>query len=79
MSETLVETRSGMPALKEEIVAKTLEAFISKEIAVMLTRRTSGSAEKQAQLMTDAFFFRSAVSFAQAQTKHAPVWMYRWD
>ncbi len=33
----------------------------------------------QAQLMTDLFFWRSSVQFAAAQSKYAPVFMYRFD
>ncbi|WP_017813521.1 carboxylesterase/lipase family protein [Paenibacillus shenyangensis] len=33
----------------------------------------------QAQIMTDLFFWRSAVRYAQAQIAHGPVWMYRFD
>ncbi|MDN8591311.1 carboxylesterase/lipase family protein [Paenibacillus sp. 11B] len=37
------------------------------------------TADGQAQVMTDLFFWRSAVQYAAAQQKHAPVWMYRFD
>ncbi|WP_440114614.1 carboxylesterase/lipase family protein [Paenibacillus sp. QZ-Y1] len=37
------------------------------------------TADGQAQMMTDLFFWRSAVQYATAQQKHAPVWMYRFD
>lgn len=35
--------------------------------------------EGQAEMMTDLYFWRSALAFAEAQSKHAPVWMYRFD
>ncbi|WP_308722573.1 carboxylesterase/lipase family protein [Paenibacillus polysaccharolyticus] len=37
------------------------------------------TADGQAQVMTDMFFWRSALQYASAQQKHAPVWMYRFD
>lgn len=37
------------------------------------------TADGQAQVMTDMFFWRSALQYATAQQKHAPVWMYRFD
>jgi para-nitrobenzyl esterase len=37
------------------------------------------TADGQAQVMTDMFFWRSALQYAAAQQKHAPVWMYRFD
>lgn len=30
-------------------------------------------------MMTDLIFWRPAVAFAQGQSQHAPVWMYRFD
>lgn len=32
-----------------------------------------------ADLMTDLFFWRPAIQYAEAQVGHAPVWMYRFD
>ncbi|MGF9699410.1 carboxylesterase/lipase family protein [Paenibacillus sp. MABNR03] len=37
------------------------------------------TADGQAQVMTDLFFWRSALQYAAAQQKYAPVWMYRFD
>jgi len=37
------------------------------------------TADGQAQVMTDMFFWRSALQYAAAQQKYAPVWMYRFD
>ncbi|WP_053219302.1 carboxylesterase/lipase family protein [Virgibacillus senegalensis] len=37
------------------------------------------SAEGQAQLITDFVFWKPAVELAEAQSNHAPVWMYRFD
>ncbi|MCM3173719.1 carboxylesterase/lipase family protein [Paenibacillus sp. MER 99-2] len=37
------------------------------------------TADGQAQVMTDLFFWRSSLQYAAAQQKHAPVWMYRFD
>ncbi|MCC3381988.1 carboxylesterase/lipase family protein [Paenibacillus farraposensis] len=35
--------------------------------------------EGQAQMMTDLYFWRSALALAAAQSEYAPVWMYRFD
>ncbi|MFP4974762.1 carboxylesterase/lipase family protein [Paenibacillus sp. CN-4] len=35
--------------------------------------------EGQAEIMTDLFFWRSAVALAESQVPHGPVWMYRFD
>ncbi|NMI06886.1 carboxylesterase/lipase family protein [Paenibacillus sp. SZ31] len=37
------------------------------------------TADGQAQVMTDLYFWRSSVQYAAAQQQHAPVWMYRFD
>ncbi|MEW4370843.1 carboxylesterase/lipase family protein [Paenibacillus kandeliae] len=37
------------------------------------------TAEGQAQIMTDMFFWRSAIQYAEAQLEHGDVWMYRFD
>ncbi|ANY67396.1 para-nitrobenzyl esterase [Paenibacillus sp. BIHB 4019] len=37
------------------------------------------TSDGQAQMMTEAFFWRSSLQFATAQSEHAPVWMYRFD
>ena len=41
--------------------------------------RYPATLEGQADAMTDLYFWRSALAFAQAQAQHAPVWMYRFD
>ncbi|MDO3408671.1 carboxylesterase/lipase family protein [Saccharibacillus sp. CPCC 101409] len=35
--------------------------------------------EGQGRMMTELYFWRSALAFAEAQSRHAPVWMYRFD
>nr|AAY67439.1 carboxylesterase [Bacillus subtilis] len=37
------------------------------------------SLKGQIDMMTDLIFWRPAVAFAQGQSQHAPVWMYRFD
>ncbi|WP_338553060.1 carboxylesterase/lipase family protein [Paenibacillus sp. KS-LC4] len=37
------------------------------------------TSDGQAQMMTEAFFWRSSLQFATAQSEYAPVWMYRFD
>lgn len=47
--------------------------------AASLVRSYPHTAQGQADLMTDLFFWRAAVRLAHAQARHAPVWMYRFD
>lgn len=47
--------------------------------AASLVRTYPHTAQGQADIMTDLFFWRAAVRLAHAQARHAPVWMYRFD
>ncbi|WP_217595667.1 carboxylesterase/lipase family protein [Cohnella sp. GbtcB17] len=47
--------------------------------AAALVHSYPHTAQGQADIMTDLFFWRAAVRLADAQARHAPVWMYRFD
>ncbi|WP_379129001.1 carboxylesterase/lipase family protein [Paenibacillus sp. sgz500958] len=44
-----------------------------------LVRDYPASWQGQAEIMTDLYFWRSSLTFAESQLAHAPVWMYRYD
>lgn len=43
------------------------------------TSRYAPTVQGQAQAMTELYFWRSSLAFAEAQSRYAPVWMYRFD
>lgn len=62
------------------------EAQIVKIVQAVLGEDTHGVSKQypltvrgHADLMTDLFFWRAALQYAEAQIGHAPVWMYRFD
>ncbi|MFM9276771.1 carboxylesterase/lipase family protein [Paenibacillus jiagnxiensis] len=65
--------------LSAEAAAKAIQAMTGLPNAAELSGRYPVSVEGQAQLMTDLYFWRSAVRYASAQASHGPVWMYRFD
>ncbi|MBT2572779.1 carboxylesterase/lipase family protein [Bacillus sp. ISL-51] len=52
-----------------------LQENYSKQAADLYPHSLTG----QIDMMTDLIFWRPAVAFAQGQSQHAPVWMYRFD
>lgn len=62
-----------------EAAAQVVQVMTDLPDAVEISSRYAVSVEGQAQLMTDVYFWRSAVQYASAQAAHAPVWMYRFD
>lgn len=71
--------RPDMPLVKEDVLVRTVEMMTGIEDAARITKEYPYSIDGHAQLMTDLYFWRSALQFASAQSKHAPVWMYRFD
>ena len=73
--------REGSPPVDFEQSLKALEALMGVEnlSGLDLDNHYSVSWEGQANLLTDLYFWRSSVSFAEGQRAHAPVWMYRFD
>lgn len=71
--------RPNSPVLPEEQVIKMMELVAGIEDSKDIIRAYRHDTEGQAQIMTDAYFWRSSVLFAAAQSRFAPVWMYRFD
>ncbi|WP_037283409.1 carboxylesterase/lipase family protein [Saccharibacillus sacchari] len=59
--------------------AHTIRALTGVQEAGAWTSRYPLTVEGQARAMTELYFWRSSLAFAEAQSKHAPVWMYRFD
>ncbi|VTR60347.1 carboxylesterase type B [Actinobacillus pleuropneumoniae] len=71
--------RPDMPLVQEDVLVRTVEMMTGIEDAAPITKEYPYSIDGHAQIMTDLYFWRSALQFASAQSKHAPVWMYRFD
>ncbi|WP_411343415.1 carboxylesterase/lipase family protein [Paenibacillus sp. WLX1005] len=59
-------------------IAGVLESMTGLNAAPLIEQYPM-TAEGQAQIMTDLFFWRSAIQYAEAQLEHGDVWMYRFD
>ncbi|WP_322904663.1 carboxylesterase/lipase family protein [Paenibacillus campi] len=64
--------------MNKQQAAQALEAMTGQDIALLLERYPE-TVEGQAQILTDLFFWRAAIQYAEAQLPYAPVWMYRFD
>lgn len=71
--------RPDSPVLSEEQVVAMLETMAGIPNGRSVAQNYAADAEGQAQIMTEAYFWRSSVLFAAAQSSYAPVWMYRFD
>ncbi|ANS73520.1 para-nitrobenzyl esterase [Paenibacillus yonginensis] len=73
--------RPDTPVMEEKdwLQAMELMTGIRGETAAAVAARYPRTAAGQAQILTDLYFWRSALQFAAAQSRHAPVWMYRFD
>ncbi|WP_223069107.1 carboxylesterase/lipase family protein [Paenibacillus caui] len=71
--------RPDSPVMNEEELVQAIKLMTGIEGAEVIARSYPLSTEGQEQLMTDLYFWRSAVQFALGQSEHAPVWMYRFD
>lgn len=69
------ETQLMEPA----VLADTLRAMTGRNDVSEWMELYPPTLAGQADMMTDLYFWRSALAFAQAQSEHAPVWMYRFD
>lgn len=71
--------REGSNAGEFEESLKALEMLMGASNLTEIARHYPASWEGQAQILTDLYFWRSSLSFAESQHSHAPVWMYRFD
>ncbi|AWP29663.1 carboxylesterase/lipase family protein [Paenibacillus glucanolyticus] len=71
--------RPDMPLVKERDLVHVVERMTGIPDAAPLTKDYPYTIDGHAQIMTDLYFWRSALQFASAQIGHAPVWMYRFD
>ncbi|MFU1794322.1 carboxylesterase/lipase family protein [Paenibacillus azoreducens] len=71
--------KDGMPLLAEEENAKAYVAVTGAPEAESWIRDYPLTVDGQREAMTELYFWRSSLQFADAQLKHAPVWMYRFD
>ncbi|MCM2997911.1 carboxylesterase/lipase family protein [Paenibacillus cellulositrophicus] len=69
----------GMPMLTKEQNARAYTAVTGSKEAASWIEAYPATVEGQRQAMTELFFWRSALQFAEAQLPHAAVWMYRYD
>ncbi|GAB6928673.1 para-nitrobenzyl esterase [Paenibacillus sp. JCM 10914] len=71
--------RPEMPLIKEQDLVRAVEMMTGIEDAAPITREYPHTIDGHAQIMTDLYFWRSAIRFADVHSEHAPVWMYRFD
>ncbi|MFD2329239.1 carboxylesterase/lipase family protein [Cohnella sp. GCM10020058] len=71
--------RPGSAPVPLEGAIRGVELMTDIADAASLVRSYPHTAQGQADIMTDLFFWRAALRLAHAQTGHAPVWMYRFD
>ncbi|MED5020580.1 carboxylesterase/lipase family protein [Paenibacillus chibensis] len=71
--------QDGMPLLSGEKNAKAYAAVTGEPRAASWIGDYPMTVDGQRQAMTELYFWRSALRFAEAHRKHAPVWMYRFD
>lgn len=71
--------REGSPAVPKEKSLRAIEQLLGAPDLSGLAPYYSEDWEGQAGMMTDLFFWRSAVAFAESQVGHGPVFMYRFD
>ncbi|CAM4368951.1 carboxylesterase/lipase family protein [Saccharibacillus endophyticus] len=62
-----------------EEFAHMIRALTGVEDAEAWTSRYAPTVQGQARAMTELYFWRSSLAFAEAQSRYAPVWMYRFD
>ncbi|MWV45416.1 carboxylesterase family protein [Paenibacillus sp. HJL G12] len=71
--------KEDTPMLPAEANAKAFVTVTGTPEAASWIEGYPLTAEGQRQAMTDLYFWRSSLQFAEAQRKHARVWMYRYD
>jgi len=71
--------REGTSAVNFEQSLRALEMLMGGQNLSEIARHYPASWEGQADILTDLYFWRSSVSFAEEQRDHGPVWMYRFD
>lgn len=71
--------RPGMRLLSDEDNARAYSAVTGTPEAAEWINHYERTVEGQQQAMTDLFFLRSALLFADAQLEYARVWRYRYD
>ncbi|MFN2747999.1 carboxylesterase/lipase family protein [Bacillus sp. z60-18] len=65
--------------LPESKIYDVLEEYLGKEAADIASALYPRSWQGQVDMMTDLIFWHPSVVFASAQSRHAPVFMYRFD
>lgn len=71
--------RADGPPMSYDNMVKALAGFVGLENVTKLIEFYSPTIDGQAQMMTDFVFWKPAITFAENQSKHSPVWMYRFD
>jgi para-nitrobenzyl esterase len=68
---------SSFPGFEQSL--KALEMLTGRGNLAEVVRHYPATWQGQAEILTDIYFWSSAVSFAESQLPYAPVWMYRFD
>ncbi|MFD1774091.1 carboxylesterase/lipase family protein [Paenibacillus rhizophilus] len=71
--------REGAPVPEIGQSLRALEQALGVPDLSELAAHYPATREGQAGILTDVFFWRSAVAFAESLLEHGPVWMYRFD
>lgn len=79
LDEGALFIRPGTEVMNDGDVVRAMEMMTGIQDGHEIASQYPKTIDGQAQLMTDIFFWRSSVQFAAAQSKYAPVYMYRFD
>jgi para-nitrobenzyl esterase len=71
--------RPGSNPMPEQVRNATMMKMAGRELFGEIQDQYPATIEGQAQFMTDFVFWRPSLNYAEAQTKYASVWMYRFD
>ncbi|WP_025335648.1 carboxylesterase/lipase family protein [Paenibacillus sabinae] len=71
--------REGAPLPEMGQSLRALEQTLGLPDLSGLAAHYPATREGQAGILTDVFFWRGAVAFAESLLEHGPVWMYRFD
>lgn len=79
LDEGALFIRPGTEVMNDGDIVRAMEMMTGIQDGHGIASQYPKTIDGQAQLMTDIFFWRSSVQFAAAQSKYAPVYMYRFD
>ncbi|WP_046173642.1 carboxylesterase/lipase family protein [Domibacillus indicus] len=71
--------RPGTPPMAQHIRDEAMTRLIGREMAEKVKGHYPATTDGQAEFMTDFVFWKPAIEYAETQSRHGSVWMYRFD